>query len=427
MTLSVELNEKLTRVGPGTPCGELMRRYWHPVASVVELDHNPTKRVRLLCEDLVLYRDRSGRCGLIDNLCAHRRVDLFYGIPEQEGLRCPYHGWMYDQTGQCIEQPFEETANSSARFKDRVKMKGYPVQELGGLLWAYVGPEPAPLLPRWEPMVRDNSLRDLGWTMLPCNWLQAQENSLDPVHTEWLHGALTDYALERQGKPARPVEMRRGTGGQHRKIGFDVFEHGIIKRRVTNSETEDDPDWKNGHPILFPNILVVGSWDAANIQIRVPVDDTHTMHYYYIVHTPGVPVPPQSGPVVYPIPLADVDESGAPPWQLLDTAPGQDMMAWWTQGPIARRELERLGVSDEGIILLRKLLEQNIDKVARGEDPMNTFRDPEANSCIPVQTERLHGGRTGALNYSPLGPELRRLFEEGRIRRESATAGAGDD
>jgi 5,5'-dehydrodivanillate O-demethylase oxygenase subunit len=423
MTLSVELNEKLTRVGPGTPCGELMRRYWHPIASVIELEHNPTKRVRLLCEDLVLYCDRAGTYGLIDNLCAHRRVDMFYGIPEEMGLRCPYHGWRYDESGQCIEQPFEETANPSAHFKDRVKMKAYPVQTLGGLVWAYLGPEPTPLLPRWEPIVRDNSLRDLGVTLLPCNWLQAQENSLDPVHTEWLHGAFTDYALQRQGKPPRAV--RTGNGGMHKKIGFDVFEHGIIKRRVTNDETEEDPAWKNGHPVLFPNILLVGSWDAADFQIRVPVDDTHTMHYYYVTHTPGVPVPAQLGPVVYPIPLANVDETGAPPWPLLDTAPGQDMMAWWTQGPIARRELERLGVSDEGIILFRKLLEQQIDLVARGEDPMNTFRDPAANQSITLQTERLQGARAGASKYSPLSPELQRLFEEGRRGRERAAAGSG--
>src|SRR5580700_10503920 len=159
MTISAELNEKLTRVGPGTPGGELMRRYWHPIAATTELDHNPTKRVRLLCEDLVLYRDRSGTYGLIDNLCAHRRVDMFYGIPQTSGIRCPYHGWMYDETGQCTDQPFEQTANASARFQDKIKMKGYPVQTLGGLVWAYLGPQPAPLLPRWEPLVRENSLR----------------------------------------------------------------------------------------------------------------------------------------------------------------------------------------------------------------------------------------------------------------------------
>jgi 5,5'-dehydrodivanillate O-demethylase oxygenase subunit len=422
VTISIELNEKLTRVGPGTPGGELMRRYWHPIAATTELDHNPTKRVRLLCEDLVLFRDRSGAYGLIDNLCAHRRIDMFYGIPEQTGLRCPYHGWLYDQTGQCIEQPFEEAVNDEAHFKDRVKMKGYPVEELGGLVWAYLGPQPAPLLPRWEPLVRENSLRDIGATMLPCNWLQAQENSLDPVHLEWLHGAFTDYSLERQGKPPRGRRLK------HKKIGFDVFEHGIIKRRVWGEQTEEDDDWKNGHPVLFPNILLVGSWDAANFQFRVPVDDTHTLHYFYTTNTPNVPVPPQKGPVVFEVPLPDVDETGAPPWPLLDTAPGQDMMAWWTQGPIAHRELERLGVSDEGIILFRKLLEENIDRVARGEDPMNTFRNPAENVCVELQTERRSTGFGGgpASKYSPLSVELRNLFEASRPDAGAMVTGGGD-
>lgn len=419
MTISKDLNEKLTRVGPGTPGGELMRRYWHPIAATTEIDHNPTKRVRLLCEDLVLYRDRSGTYGLIENLCAHRRVDLFYGIPEQQGLRCPYHGWRYDETGQCVEQPFEETANAEAHFKDRVKMKGYPVQALGGLIWAYLGPQPAPLLPRWEPLVRENSLRDLGTTMLPCNWLQAQENSLDPVHTEWLHSAFTRYALERQGKdPGSPRWQK------HKKIGFSVFEHGIIKRRVTGDRTEEDEDWERGHPVLFPNILVVGSEDTPNFQFRVPVDDTHTLHYFYTVNTPGVPVPSQAGPVTFDIPLPDADATGAPPWDWLDTAPGQDMMAWWTQGPVARRDLERLGVSDEGIILFRKLLEENIDRVARGEDPMNTFRDPAQNECVEIQTERPSGGMGGGpgWKYNPQTPEIRRLFAQARD-----AAGVGGD
>jgi len=411
MTISAELNEKLTRVGPGTPGGELMRRYWHPIAATTELDHNPTKRVRLLCEDLVLYRDKSGTYGLIDNLCAHRRVDMFYGIPEDEGLRCPYHGWRYDQTGQCVEQPFEQIANASARFHEKIKMKGYPVQTLGGLVWAYLGPEPVPLLPRWEPLVRENSLRDYGVTMLPCNWMQAQENSMDPVHTEWLHSAFTNYALERQGRPTRGRLW-----GVHKKIGFDVFEHGIIKRRITDDGTEEDSEWARGHPVLFPNILVVGSENTPNFQFRVPVDDTHTMHIFYTVNTPNVPVPPQAGPVVFKVPLPDVDESGAPPWQYLDTAPGQDMMAWWTQGPIARRDLERLGVSDEGVILFRKLLEENIDKVQRGEDPMNVFRDAAKNQSIHLQTERATSRMQGgpAAKYSPLSAELNRVFEESR-------------
>ena len=197
--LTAEQNARLTEVGPGTPMGELMRRYWQPIAAETELEENPTKEVRLLGEDLVLYKDRSGQYGLIDRFCAHRRVNLAYGIPEERGLRCMYHGWRYDETGQCIEQPFEETVRPEARFKDKIKLKGYPAEALGGMIFAYMGPAPAPLLPRWDAMVWDNVVRDVTLAILPSNWLQCVENSLDPVHTEWIHSYLTEYLRERKG------------------------------------------------------------------------------------------------------------------------------------------------------------------------------------------------------------------------------------
>jgi 5,5'-dehydrodivanillate O-demethylase len=114
-----------------------MRRYWHPIAVATQLDTNPVRRVRILSEDLTLYRDRQGRLGLIGQRCPHRAVDLQFGIPEPEGLRCPYHGWMFDSTGQCIEQPLEPPDST---YKDRIRIAGYPVQELGGLIWAYPDP-----------------------------------------------------------------------------------------------------------------------------------------------------------------------------------------------------------------------------------------------------------------------------------------------
>ena len=181
--VSKEQNERLTHVGPGTPMGELLRRYWHPIAVTTELEEEPTKEIRLLGEDLVLYKDLRGRYGLIDRYCAHRRVDLSYGMPEENGLRCMYHGWMYDATGQCIEQPFEETVHPDGSFKQKVKLQAYPVQELGGLIFAYLGPQPAPLLPRWELLTMKGAvLRETFIADLPCNWLQCMENSVDPVH-----------------------------------------------------------------------------------------------------------------------------------------------------------------------------------------------------------------------------------------------------
>lgn len=373
MTLTVEENERLTRVGPGTPMGELLRRYWHPVAASAELVDRPTKAVRLMCEDLVLYKDKSGTLGLVEERCAHRRVNLVWGIPEEQGLRCPYHGWLYDETGQCIEQPGEPTGST---FRNRIQLKSYPVQELGGLIFAYLGPEPAPLLPRYENYVVDNAIRDIGGTMLPCNWLQCMENSLDPVHTEWLHGYFTKYIFEtRHGIPQK-MPLR------HAKIGFDVFEHGMIKRRVLEGGSEDMDGWRVGHTVIFPNIL-----NHEWFQVRVPVDDTHTWQLQYNVVRTGFPVEPQEPVPFYRLPY--LDEKGEP---LVDMAAvGQDMWAWYSQGDIARRDLEKLGVSDIGVILYRELLMEQMDKVARGEDPMEVYRDPAKNQMItmPHEEERM--------------------------------------
>ena len=157
--LSEEKNRLLTQVGPGTPMGELLRRYWHPFAGASELEKQSTKAVRLLGEDLVLYKDLSGNFGLLDRQCAHRRADLSYGFVEQVGLRCNYHGWCFDQTGDCVDQGFEDTANPGSRMRERGKIKAYRVRELAGLLFAYMGPEPVPELPVWDAFTDRKSTR----------------------------------------------------------------------------------------------------------------------------------------------------------------------------------------------------------------------------------------------------------------------------
>src|SRR6266480_3118029 len=167
--LSKEQNDRFTHVGPGTPMGE----------------------------HLVAFRDRSGNYGLIQEFCPHRNTNLLWGIVEPEGLRCPYHGWLFDADGNCLEQPAE---HPDSTFKDRIKVQSYPVEELGGMLWAWMGPaENRPMVPRWEALVEDG-VRDIGWAILPCNWLQIMENSLDPVHLEHLHAYFTNYVLERIGR-----------------------------------------------------------------------------------------------------------------------------------------------------------------------------------------------------------------------------------
>jgi 5,5'-dehydrodivanillate O-demethylase len=137
--LSVEENVLLTQTSKGTPMGELLRRHWHPIAGASEFEERSTKQVRLLGEDLVLYQDRSGTFGLMDLHCPHRRADMSYGFVEECGLRCSYHGWAFDQSGQCVSAPFEDTVSGSTRFRDQMQIKAYPVQEMAGLLFAYLG------------------------------------------------------------------------------------------------------------------------------------------------------------------------------------------------------------------------------------------------------------------------------------------------
>ena len=406
--LTREQNERLTKVGPGTPMGELMRRYWQPIAAYAELSENPTKAIRLLGEDLVLYKDRSGTLGLIEASCAHRRVHMLYGIPEDNGLRCPYHGWLYDATGQCLEMPAEAPEST---FPSRVQLKAYPVEELGGLVFAYLGPAPVPLVPRWHPFVREG-VRDIGWAIVGCNWLQVQENSLDPMHGEFLHRYFSNYVLERQGllldrgnlkhgssyveAPGAPLEnhWRNATKiAHHTKAGFSTFEHGILKHRLIEGEDEEtSASWRIGHPILIPN-YEHGS-GGGGFQIRVPMDDTHTYYIWYGVRDAAEGEDTDQKPEDIPIyrtPMPGVDENGIPVWDLLDNNSGQDHMAWQSQGPVTQRFLEKLGQSDVGIIMFRRLLNEQIDIVEDGGDPMNVFRDAAKNVDVMLPFDGQEG------------------------------------
>jgi 5,5'-dehydrodivanillate O-demethylase oxygenase subunit len=380
--ISAAENELLTQTGAQTPVGQLLRRYWHVVAGVAEMEGRWTKRVRILGEDLVLFRDRSGRYGLIAEQCPHRRASLAYGIPEADGLRCPYHGWKFDGTGRCLDQP-NEPAEST--FRDKVWTSGYPVQEMGGMLWAFLGPQPAPLLPRWDGFVVPGTIRTIGKTRVRCNWLQIQENSVDPVHTEWLHGALFEFVKEQQGTPVKVAIARH-----HAKIAFDEFPFGIVKRRLMEGQSEDSSDWRVGHPIVFPNLLAVGSggghWRSYQFQIRVPIDDDLTEHYWYNAYVPpaGVDVPRRllDEVTVYDAPACDANGE-----YMLAYIHAQDVLAWETQGRIADRTAEHLGSSDRGVTMLRRMLLRELKKMEAGTDPMNVFRDPAHNELLELPLE----------------------------------------
>jgi 5,5'-dehydrodivanillate O-demethylase len=345
------------------------------VGTETELAKEPVQKVRLLGEDLTLFRTEKGKYGLIDDRCPHRCMSLEYGIPEDCGLRCAYHGWLFDAKGNCLEQPFEEIAHPESTYKNEIKIKAYPCQALGGFVWAYMGPAPVPLLPRWDLLVRDDLDRAVEIYTLPCNWVQCMDNSADPVHFEFLHAKFGNYQEKKAGRPPAMNPAR------HVKIAFDVFKYGLYKRRLLEGEPETSDDWTVGHPVLFPQILAQGSVDAPGFQIRVPIDDTHTFQIMYrtVKRKPGAaPVPIK---VTY---RSMFDERG----KLLNSIPVQDAIAWVGQGPISDRTREHLATSDRGVALYHKMLFEQCDRAEQGLDPMGVIRDPAENEpMIEIKRE----------------------------------------
>jgi len=345
--------------------GELLRRYWQPISARTLLDQDPVQPVQLLGENLVLFRSEAGELGLIGDRCAHRGISMAYGIPQENGLRCAYHGWTYDTNGRTVETPFEPTCL-------HMKIPAYPVQELAGMIWAYLGPLPAPELPRWDALMRDDLEKKLRITHLDCNWLQCMDNSLDPSHFEHLHGVYGNYMMKKLGRPPMLNPAR------HIKIDFDVFEFGIYKRRLTEGMSEDAPDWTVGHPILFPNILAQGGPGQMSWQFRVPMDDTHTLHFVLLGSRPEPGKSGSADPEVFTEELT-FDGLGR---VFADHIVVQDEAAWVGQGPISDRFHEHLASSDKGIMLYRKLLEENMQAVEKGDDPMGLIRDKSRNETM---------------------------------------------
>jgi 5,5'-dehydrodivanillate O-demethylase oxygenase subunit len=371
--LTEEQNRLLTQVGPGTRMGNLLRRYWMPIAAVSEFESNRVKAVRLMGEDLVLYKDLSGHFGLVERHCPHRRADLSYGFVEECGLRCNYHGWLWSEDGRCLEQPFEDVAHPEAGFRDKVRIAAYPVEAKGGMLWAYLGPQPAPLLPNFAPFTWKNGFVQIVFSKVPCNWLQGQENSIDPVHFEWMHH---NWILQ-----------LRGSGGArhlpHTRIDFREFEWGFMVHRQLQGWTDDNPRWLAGRCVLWPNAF--GPIRPQFIEYRVPIDDQNTLSVVWYFSR----VPREREPYV---------QESIPSWEgpISDPFTGklitshvlnQDFVAWIGQGTISDRTQEHLGASDRGVILLRKRLLDDIERIERGEDPKAIVRDPKLNAAgiqLPV-------------------------------------------
>jgi 5,5'-dehydrodivanillate O-demethylase len=395
-------NDTLTRVGPGTPGGELLRRYWHVAAAASELtDTAPVKAVRLLGEDLILFRmpPRPGGAepsyGLVEERCPHRSASFIHGIVDCEGIRCIYHGWKFAADGTCLEQPAE---GPDSTFKDRIRQRAYPVQKLAGLLFAYLGPAPVPLLPRWDVLVREDGRRfGVIESVIDCNWLQAMENSVDPAHLYWLHGSIGSRHL--------PLGEERfaalGLQSQYEeKNEFFQTEYGIMKRRITPSPRPGDPPEMEQHPLVFPTYLRLVPSQASlraleaaktfteeesklryvhDMDFRTPVDDTHTMEYRMCFLPSENRMAAADDPPFETSPFKDANGN-----YRLDIIPAQDALAWESQGALTDRSREHLGAADRGVIMLRKLIREQIDIVKRGGDPIGVIRDPAKNVLIDL-------------------------------------------
>ena len=380
-----EENDELTRVGPGTPAGELLRRYWHPVCVAGELSaEKPIKPVTMLGEKLVVFRrppadgESQPTYGLIKERCPHRGASLAFGRVDEEGIRCPYHGWKFSLAGKCLETPAEPPQSP---LKNEVHQPAYPVEKFAGLLFAYLGPLPVPLLPHWDVLAREDGKR---WTVIEsvidCNWLQAMENSLDPAHLYWLHGSF-DAKGHLSDRP-----------NYDEKHAFVRFEYGLMKRRTTPGKNPGDPSLTDEHPILFPCILRHVASDRSkdgdrierryrhNLQIRVPRDDTHTQVY----RVNFVPSNHEHSPLSEDPPFKYQPLKNERGEYNMDIIGAQDSMAWETQGPVHDRTDEMLGTSDMGVVALRKLLREQIEIVKKGGEPMGVVRDPAKNGIIHI-------------------------------------------
>ena len=385
--LTKEENERFTRVGPSTPGGEMLRRYWWPVAFSDQLKGPRPKPVRLLGEEFVLFRDGSGRPGLLEPQCAHRRVALARGRVEKDGVRCCFHGWLWDVEGRCLEQPCEPPESD---FKDKIRMQAYPAQDAGGLVFVYIGPKPAPLLPRYDLLVHTEGTRYVWGFADWCNWLQSVEQAADLTHLSWLHaGPYPIYA----GKRTK-IELERVSHG----MDYEFEAPGIAGR--------------NRGSVIFPshNRFASGRVEQANggrqnLLFRTPADDTQTNNFFITFYpTPDrkfvqiAETPPEQkerGPWISTV--RGVYPEGDEGWWGVESMM-QDRMALESQGPIYDRSTETLAVTDRGVVLWREMVRESIDAVAAGRDPVGIVRDPARNKVIEFGTS--------AHDFAPALPAL---------------------
>ncbi len=391
--LTKEENELVTRTGPGTPMGEVMRRYWMPAllsSEVPEPDGAPV-RVKLLGEKLVAFRDTGGKVGMVDEFCAHRRASLFLGRNEEGGLRCIYHGWKYDTEGNCLETPTEPAGSS---FKDKIHLKAYPTMEMGGMIWAYMGPrEKIPPPPKFEWTQVPESHRHLSKMWQECNWLQALEGAIDTAHASFLHRALT-------ADTKRPGLKGYWEKSQTPKLEVDLTDYGYIYAaiRPLNQEEIYVRTYQYVMPFhqFFPS-QIGHAGTAAKFKkpmvrghIFVPMDDANCMVYNwtYTFGDSGL-TPEEQKELDHHIGSSSEERTNdyrktrnkENNWlidrqiQKTETYTGiegintQDHAIQESMGPVVDRTEEHLGSTDKAIVAARLLLLQAAKSVGKKIDP----------------------------------------------------------
>jgi phenylpropionate dioxygenase-like ring-hydroxylating dioxygenase large terminal subunit len=439
--MSREQNERLTRVGPGQPAGRLLRCYWQPVALVDEFDtarigQRPVKAVRLLGQDLVLFRDDEGRWGLLDRDCPHRGADLAYGRREDGGLRCPFHGWLFDVDGRCLDTPGEP---EGSRLCDRVSQRAYPVAVRAGAVWAYLGDGAPPAFPELDCFIAPDTHVFAFKGLWECNWLQSLEVGIDPAHASFLHRFFEDeppgdesYGRQfRSASSESDLPMTKVMREHARpEIHVDQAVHGLhltALRRISDTATH-----VRLTNLVFPQAFAIPLSDEMTItQFHVPVDDFN--NYWYAFFTSfGAPVDKalmreqrirQHELPEYRPRAGRGNQYGFDAREQMDqtyTGMGNDInvhdqWACESQGPIQDRTREHLGTTDKAIMACRRMLIKAIDTVEQGGTPPMCL-DPEQAATVrgPVIMDGIGpGGTAEALREFGRGIDARRRARAG--------------
>ncbi len=393
--------QHLTQTSRGTPSGELLRRYWQPIGFSCDVTPNgPPRAIRILGEDLVLYRDDRGRPGLLARKCTHRCADLSYGRVENGGLRCIYHGWLYDVDGRCLEQPGEPPTST---FKDKVHQTSYPCHEAGGAIWAYFGPGEPPLFPNYPAIAAPEAYRFNARWLVSCNWMQANEGNIDPIHTSYLHWFELEEAVEKARLSAFHVDNAPQLSIEDTRFGLRVYTDRRIPStserilRITN--------------FVMPNACAIGGNEVSlgpggcSMFWHVPIDDEHHWRFEFIFHAKG-PLPKEAMAAQYASekqagdrPIRNPENRYLQDRESMSTSylgmgkcfPAHDLFVTESQGSIHEHADEHLASSDVAIARERRLLAEAIRTMEAGGDPRGVVRDPTGNAFddIVVVTQRL--------------------------------------